>query len=222
MNKNNIKEMLIRMRTDDNESVVSYLLKSLDKVSDEELNLTFKQLNVSEENIDQYLMSLINRYKNQEENHDKFINVNEMFSYGRTGDTIHMHIIPEDLRGLKKELGDEAFYALYKEQLEDFLSKLQIIFSEDPTIKSLFAVSPVFFNQNISLVHESLGFDKLIEIDLNNETDKMSKEQKEFFLKMFNKDGVYKKKVYYTKMNREKLLETEYLQLPEEKTHLKI
>ena len=127
-----------------------------------------------------------------------------------------MHLIPKDLRGIKKQLGDDAFYQFYKSQLEDFLSRLQDIVRNDNTIKSLFAVSPIFFNESIALLHEDLGFDRIIEIDLENKEDGMSIDQKEHFINMFG--GT--KKVYYTNMAREKLLEAEYARIPESEKSL--
>ena len=216
MNKDNVRELLINLKTSDNENAVNYLLDKLDQVSSEELNELFEQKNISENNIKEFLQSLIEKNLTQEETTENFIGVNDWFCYGRTGDTIHMHLIPKDLRGVKKELGDEGFYNLYKEQLEDFLSKMQALFLEDPSINSLFAVSPIFYNPNITQVHEDLGFNKVVEVDLNNENDNMSVEQKEYFLNVFNK-GDNNKRVYYTKMTREELLENDYSQ----STHLK-
>ncbi len=217
MKKNIIKEILESMSTPENESAIKFLLKSLNEKSDEEIEIKFKQLNISEANIKKYIEDLIRKYKEQEEISEKFINVNELFCYGRTGNTLHMHLIPKDLRELKTKLGDEKFYYYFKEQLEDFLLKIQIIVSKDTTINSLFAVSPIFYNQYITLIHESLGFDKLTEIDLSNKHDDMKNEQKEFFLNMFNKNGK-NRKVYYTKMTREKLLRMEYSKIPENKS----
>ena len=211
MNKDNVRELLINLKTFDNENAVNYLLDKLDQVSSEELNELFEQKNISENNIKEFLQSLIEKNLTQEETTENFIGVNDWFCYGRTGDTIHMHLIPKDLRGVKKELGDEGFYNLYKEQLKDFLSKMQALFLEDPSINSLFAVSPIFYNPNITQVHEDLGFNKVVEVDLNNENDNMSVEQKEYFLNMFNK-GDNNKRVYYAKMTREELLENDYSQ----------
>ena len=78
-----------------------------------------------------------------------------------------------------------------------------------------------FFNKDITAVHEILGFDKVTEIDLNNENDDMSREQKEKFIYMFNKDGRNTRNVYYTKMSREKLLESTYSQIHENKPPVK-
>ena len=72
------------------------------------------------------------------------------------------------------------------------------------------------FNSDIASVHENLGFDKIIEIDPLNEEDKMSIEQKEYFIDMFNKDDEHRRKVYYTSISRKKLLEAEYKRISEE------
>lgn len=132
-----------------------------------------------------------------------------------------MHLIPKGLKDIKIGLGDEKFYNLFKEQLEDFLSKIKDIILKDNSIDSLFAVSPIFYNYNIALIHERLGFDKIIEVDPNNENDNMSLEQKEYFLNIFNK-GEKKRRVYYTKMTREKILKTDYSQNKEENSSIKI
>ena len=221
MLKENIKKLLIDMKTSDNESVINHILKSIEKISEEDLILTLDKYNVIEQNIEQFLRNRIEKQIEKEKTHTEFTPVNQMFSYGRTGNTLHMHLIPKDLRGLKNELGDEAFYAFFKDQLEDFLSKLQSIFLEDATIQTLFAVSPIFFNPNITAIHESLGFDKVTEIDLNNEADDMSREQKETFINMFNPYGGNKRNVYYTKMTREKLLSSKYTQIPESEPGVK-
>lgn len=221
MEKDEIKRLLMGKRRSDNEASVNYLLGLLDMMSDEELQAKLGRININSGNIEQYLTEQIDRIKTQHEQSENFTNVNKMFCYGRTGDTIHMHIIPKDLRDLKKKVGDEEFYQFYKDQLEDFLSRLQTIFKNDDTIKTLFAVSPIFFNGNISLAHEDLGFDEITEVDPKNKEDKMSMEQKERFIKMFNPDGDHRRKVYYTSMTREKLLSREYAQIPEdEKTIL--
>ena len=221
MLKENIKKLLIDMKTSDNESVINHILKSIEKISEEDLILTLDKYNVTEQNIEQFLRNRIEKQIEKDKTHTEFTPVNQMFSYGRTGNTLHMHLIPKDLRGLKNELGDEAFYAFFKDQLEDFLSKLQSIFLEDATIQTLFAVSPIFFNPNITAIHESLGFDIVTEIDLNNEADDMSREQKETFINMFNPYGGDTRNVYYTKMTREKLLSSKYTQIPESEPGVK-
>ena len=216
MKKDEIKSLLIEMRTSKNEESVNYLLGTLDMMSDEELCAKLNKLNINKENIKQFLNDRIEKTQIQKDKNEQFVNVNKMFCYGRTGNTIHMHLIPKDLRNMKKTLGDEAFYQFFQDQLEDFLSRMQDVFRNDNTIESLFAVSPIFFNSDIASVHENLGFDKIIEIDPLNEEDKMSIEQKEYFIDMFNKDDEHRRKVYYTSISRKKLLEAEYKRISEE------
>ena len=218
--RNIIKEVLESMRTSENESSIERLLKLLNEASDEVIEEKFRDSNIDE--VKKYIKVLISEDKKQQENSDKFIsdkfiNINELFCYGIKGNTLHMHLIPKDLRPLKKELGDKEFYRYFKEQLEDFLSKIQVIISEDDTIQLLFAASTIFYHQDIASIHESLGFDKVTEIDLNDKNDDMSVEQKIFFLNMFNKKEK-NRKVYYTKMTREKLLKMEYSQNPENRS----
>ena len=211
MNKNEIKELLIKMRTLENESAVNYLLGLVDMKSDKNLETILIKYNIDEENISDFLATRIKNFQIQQEQSEHFISVNKMFCFGRTGNTIHMHLIPKDLRGIKKQLGDEDFYQFYRRQLEDFLSRLQDIVRNDNTIKTLFAVSPIFFNEKITLLHEELGFNKVIEIDLENKKDGMNTDQKKYFKNMFG--GT--KRVYYTSMESEKLLEAEYARISE-------
>ena len=220
MKKNEIKELLIRMRTIENEKSVNYLLGLLDMKSDEEIEALFTKQNINEKNVADFLVMKVEKIKTQQEESEHFTNVNKMFCFGRTGNTMHMHLIPKDLRGLKAQLGDEAFYQYFKNQLEDFLSRMQDIFRDDNSVESLFAVSPIFFNSNISVAHEQLGFDKITEIDLENSEDRMSIKQKKYFLDMFNKNSDHRKKVYYTRMSRRKLLETEYARIPEDEKNI--
>ena len=215
MNKKEIKRILMNMRTPENEEAVNHLLGLIDMMNETDIQNKLEQLNANERNIAEILKGMIKKIQVQNEKSEHFTNVNKMFYYGRTENTIHMHLIPKDLRNVKNKLGDEAFYQFYKDQLEDFLSRLQDIFRKDTSIESLFAVSPIFFHPNISLAHVDLGFDNPIEIDLENKEDKMSIQQKEYFLNMFNPDSNHRRRVYYTSIAREKLLGKNYTRIPE-------
>lgn len=157
----------------------------------------------------------INRIKNNSRN-NKFIPLNDMFSYGRTGSTIHIHLVPKDLHNIKTSLGDEQFNMLIETKLEDFLGKLQSIVKSDSTISSVFAVSPIFFHQEWRESHEKLGFDPVKEIILG-ENDGISNEQKLKFLNMFGN-----KRVFYTNLKREKFLGMEYKQIQNDKQNERI
>lgn len=57
MEKEKIKEMLNSMINPDNEKNINNLLKSLDEISDKDLHIKLEQLNISDENIKQYINS---------------------------------------------------------------------------------------------------------------------------------------------------------------------
>ena len=151
---------------------------------------------------------------------DKFIPLNDMFSYGRSGNTLHMHLVSKDLRNTQNELGEEKFNELIKSKLEDFLCRLQPIVRNDESIEGLFAVSPIFFHANWKNIHEEIGFDSIKEVLLEDESSDMPYKQRIMFLQMFNKDGKNNRRVFYTNMNREKLLNTKFrrLETTQEKT----
>lgn len=153
---------------------------------------------------------------------DKFIPLNDMFSYGRTGNTLHMHLVPTDLRNIKNELGAETFNKLIKNKLEDFLCRLQPIIRDDESIEGLFAVSPIFFHSDFKNIHEEMGFDPIKEILIEDESSDMLYKQRIMFLQMFNKDEKSKRRVFYTNMSREKLLTTEFRRLENIKEKTKI
>lgn len=201
MEKIDIKTKLESMITEDNKYAVEQLLESLNKMNEEELRVILEQSKISDDNIDGFLNNLL---KQQQESSEKFTNVNEYFCYGKTGNTIHMHLIPKNLRDEKERLGTEGFKEKFHDQLKDFLYQMYGVFNlpENENVTTLFAVSPIFYHEYISDIHTNLGFDTVTKIDKDNKNDRMSDENKKKFLDMFKP-----KEVYYTQMTRKKLLE---------------
>lgn len=163
----------------------------------------------------------VNRIRHTQKT-DKFIPLNDMFLYGRTGNTLHMHLIPADMRNIKSELGEEKFNELIKNKLEDFLYRLQPIVRDDESIEELFAVSPIFFHPDWKNIHERVGFDQIREIILEDSSSDMPYKQRLMFLQMFNKDGKNNRRVFYTNISREKLLNTKFQKLENTQSKNKI
>ena len=67
-------------------------------ISEEDLKVILQKQNVTEQNIEQFIKNKIKEQTEQENSSTKFTPVNQMFSYGRTGNTLHMHLIPKDLK----------------------------------------------------------------------------------------------------------------------------
>ena len=102
MKKDYIKKVLMNMRTLENSAQVNYLLGKLDIISEDDLNSKLQKLNINEDNIEKFIEEQINKVYRQQNQTSEFINVNQMFCYGRTGNTLHMHLIPKDLRKTKE------------------------------------------------------------------------------------------------------------------------
>ena len=144
---------------------------------------------------------------------DKFIPLNDMFSYGRAGNTLHVHLVPTDLRDMKSKLGKEKFNEFIEIKLEDFLYKSQSIVRDDESIEKLFVVSPIFYNNDWKNIFEQVGFNIIKEILLDDEFSDIPYNHRIMFLQMFNKDGQNNRRVFYTNMSREKLLNTKFRRL---------
>ena len=199
MDKIGIIQLLNRIRTNENSDDIDKAIEKVNTLQEENIEKICD--GKTEEEIMQILINRVNGVEQNRKEEPK-IALNDMFSYGRTSDTVHIHLIPTDLRPMKQNLGDEAFALHMKKKLEDALTSLQGVFKKDITIKELFAVSPIFYHEYCKEMFEDLGFDKLEECSQENGMGK--------FIDMFNKDGMKTKKVFYTRIQREKFLGTEY------------
>lgn len=88
---------------------------------------------------------------------EKFIPLNEVFSYGIKGDTAHIHI-PERVNKLLKEKGPHYVIEYVSENLYDALTSLCEVAEVNPKIKKVFAVSPLLSIDEIRERIEVLGF----------------------------------------------------------------
>ena len=105
MNKNEVKNILMSLRTPEYENVVNNLLGKIDLLSDEKLSTMVAKIGDSEESIREYLQKkLEEKHEHKREQH---VPINDMFTYGIAGNSIHLHlpISSEDLMKLMKERG---------------------------------------------------------------------------------------------------------------------
>lgn len=101
LKKSEIKNILFSMRTADNEEIINNLLGKIDLLSEEKLQAILKQVGDNEEDIRSYLQEKIASRQKQYEPHTQ---INEMFSYGISGNTIHLHM-PVDLHEMFAKIG---------------------------------------------------------------------------------------------------------------------
>ena len=94
MNKEEVKNILISIRTPENEKLVNYLLGEIDIMDEASIEQATAKLGNNKESIkDFFAKKIAERQLNQ--NEEKYP-INDMFTYGIAGDCIHLHL-PTDL-----------------------------------------------------------------------------------------------------------------------------
>lgn len=196
MDKTRIVEILNSMKTEDNIEKIENAINKVNKLTDD--NIKKICAGKSEEEVKQIIENRLLSNKKKEQR----IGLNDMFYYGRNGNTVHIHLVLPDLHDMKNKLGTQDFEKYMKYKLEDALSSLQNVFKKDETMEEVFAVSPIFYHESSRKMHEDLGFEKVQECLPNTNMER--------FIDMFNKDGSKNKKVFYTRIKREDFLARTY------------
>lgn len=200
MNKNEVIEILKNIEIADKRLIQDYLIK-INNISEGALQNILKQNNIqSEEDLKSYV-------KNNMDAQNKFIELNDFVSYGKSKDTIHIHVVPKDARFLLNRNGLNI--AEYK--LIEALEKLQEITKNDESlknIKEIYAVSGLI-KKPISTIFENLEFDvKSMKID-----DAKNDEE----LKKFHERFKDKKNLGRARLSKEKLFSKEWNKLKDDR-----
>lgn len=185
------------------ERIILKYINRIDNMSEEEWKHFQEEKNIN--NI-QDLENLAQKVLRQRET-TTFIALNDWIEYGCTGDTLHIHVIPKDIRFLMNRRGLEDAEMSLIEALEK-ISELLKNHEEFKEIKQVYAVSGLI-RRPISKLFENLDFDiKSMRIDKVNADDEL----KNFYEKF--KD---KKYLGRAKLSKEKLLSEEWNKLKDER-----
>lgn len=155
MNKNDIKRILMSMRTAENENQVNNLLGKIDLLPEEKLQTMIAQIGDNEESIRKYLEEKLGERRNN--GHEEHTPINNMFTYGLAGSCIHLHM-PVDLhemmskKGIKKTVDTVNLYLL---DAIDRIRKLQ----NDGFYKfngkdSIYMISPILVGREMKFLEE--------------------------------------------------------------------
>lgn len=157
MNKKEVKNILISLRTHENDSIVNNLLGKMDLMDEKTINSYIEQIG-DKENIIKYFEETINKEQKSLEN--KHQPINEMFTYGIAGNCIHLHL-PGDLNEMIKEKGILATIDNVNLQLIDALDKIRQLkenrFYKFNDKNSIFMISPVLIGKELEFL-EGLDF----------------------------------------------------------------
>ncbi len=90
MKKQEIKNILMSMRTQENDTLVNNLLGKIDMMDEKSLQTALEKVGNNEEGVRNFSENkLSERHHNQSE--EKFP-INDMFTYGISGNCIHLHL----------------------------------------------------------------------------------------------------------------------------------
>lgn len=168
MKRDEIKRILMEMRTAENESQVNNILGKLDLIPEEKLETMTMQIGDDENSIKEYLKGRLEENKTDE----KFP-INAMFEYGISGGCVHLHM-PVDLHSLMAKIGIKKIVDTVNLQLLDAIEKIKQLkndgFYKFRDIDSIYMISPILIGREMKFLN-GLDFETQMytKKDLQNE-----------------------------------------------------
>ena len=122
MKKQEIKNILMSMRIQENESIINNLLGKIDLMDEKSFQTALDKVGNNEEGVRKFFESkLSEKHHNQSE--EKYP-INDMFTYGISGNCIHLHL-PGDLHQMISERGISGTIDNVNLQLLDAIDKIK-------------------------------------------------------------------------------------------------
>ena len=152
MKKSEIKNILFSMRNADNEDIINNLLGKMDLLSEDKLQSMLEQIGDTEEDIRKYLQEKIESIQEQHESHTP---INEMFSYGVSGNSIHLHM-PVDLHEMFSKIGILKTIDTVNLYLLDAIDKIRKMqadgFYKFVGKDNIYMISPILFKKELKFL----------------------------------------------------------------------
>lgn len=159
MDKEGIKNILISVRTPENAGIVNNLLGKIDIMDSNEIEKAIAKIGNSEDKIKDFLVRKIEK-SNEEQNDSKYP-LNAMFTYGISGDCVHLHM-PIDLHAQMGEIGPSKTIALVNLYLLDAIDRIMQMrdrgFSGFEGKDNIYMISPALIKKELKFL-EGLDFD---------------------------------------------------------------
>ena len=158
MTKQEVKNILMTMRTPENESIINNLLGKLDMLNDNTLQAALDNVGNTEDDVRKYFTEQIAK-KQSTQSEEKFP-INEMFTYGISGDCVHLHM-PVDLHKMISDKGRHATFDTVNLYLLDAIDKIKQLkdsnFYRLQSTNNIFMISPILYGHGLKFF-ESLDF----------------------------------------------------------------
>lgn len=153
MNKRDVKNILISMRTHQNETAVNNLLGKIDLMEESRIQEILNQLEDSEEAVREELSKRIVALLRSDEKYP----INSLFTYGISGNSVHLHLpgIMQIKGGMTKKFNTVNLYLL------DAIEKVARLKGRIPEIEKIYMISPILTFKVKDKATGELKFDEL-------------------------------------------------------------
>ena len=153
MKKSEIKNILFSMRTAENEEIINNLLGKIDLLREEKLQDILRQIGGNEESIGSYIQEKI---KSMQEQHEPHTKINKMFSYGISGNTIHLHM-PVDLHEMFAKMGISRTMSTVSLYLLDAIDRIRMMradgFYKFLDKDNIYMISPILLKRELEFLN---------------------------------------------------------------------
>lgn len=156
MNKNDVKNLLMSMRNSENASIINNILGKISEIPDEKLQVMIEQIGDNEESIRKYIEGKIQEKTNNQEK-EEHTPINDMFTYGTTGNCIHLHM-PVDLHSMITEKGLTRTFETVDVFLLDAIEKIRNLqnngYYKFKGKDSIYMISPILIGKSMKFLEE--------------------------------------------------------------------
>lgn len=158
MKKQEIKNILMSMRTQENDSLINNLLGKIDLMDEKSLQTALEKVGNNEENVRKFFEGkLSERDHNQSE--EKYP-INDMFTYGISGNCIHLHL-PGDLHQMLSQRGISGTMDTVNLSLLDAIDRIKQLqdngFYRFKGKGSIYMISPILSGREMKFL-DSMDF----------------------------------------------------------------
>lgn len=161
MNREDVRKILFKLRTTENEQIVNYLAGQIDMMTDDAVKGILDKLGNNPGKVEQVLSEKIGqRQQRLLRGHEEHKPINKLYSYGIATKTAHLHL-PVQLQDIKGAgiTGKINTANLYLIDAIERIAKLKD--SGDPKFKdveNIYMISPILVSRQLKFL-EDLGFE---------------------------------------------------------------
>ena len=158
MKKQEIKNILMSMRTQENDTLINNLLGKIDMMDEKSFQTALEKVGNNEEGVRKFFESKLSE-RNHNQSEEKFP-INDMFTYGISRNCIHLHL-PGNLHQMLAKKGLSGTINTVNLQLLDAIDKIKQLrdngFYRFQGKDSIYMISPILIGREMKFL-DSMDF----------------------------------------------------------------